>query len=218
MKKFVIFDLDGTLVDSIYDLADCVNLSLRKFALPENTLEEYYSFVGNGMESLVRSAMKHRASDDELYTCVRSEFDKLYKEHCNDKTIPYEGVAELLGRFQDAGIKTAVLTNKAHQFVDSILKKCFPEHSFSAAWGNRETFERKPDPQALLAMVKESGVEVADCVYVGDSEVDVNTARNAGMDLVCVLWGFRSKAQLTASGADLMVSDCNELFDAIISL
>lgn len=218
MKKFVIFDLDGTLVDSIYDLADCVNLSLRKFSLPENTLEEYYSFVGNGMESLVRKSMKERSADDDLYLKVRKEFDKLYKEHCNDKTIPYCGVPDFLQKLQNTGVKTAVLTNKADEFVGGILRKCFPEHTFSFAWGNREEFERKPDPQALLAMVKEAGFEVADCVYVGDSEVDVNTAHNAGMALVCVGWGFRSEAELRASGADVIVSDCDELFKEITSL
>ncbi len=218
MKKFVIFDLDGTLVDSIYDLADCVNLALRKFGLSENTLSEYYSFVGNGMEHLVRTSMKSEESNDELYQKVRQDFDLLYREHCNDKTVPYAGVAELLSRLEEAKIKTAVLTNKAEEFVDGILKKCFPNHNFSVAWGNKEGRKRKPDPEALLKLVEESGFEVSDCVYVGDSEVDINTAKNAGMDLVCVLWGFRSKEQLKDSSADIMVSDADELFEAIISM
>ena len=218
MKKIVIFDLDGTLVDSIYDLADCVNLALRKWNLRENTLEEYYSFVGNGMESLIRSSMKHRGGDDALYKKVRADFDLLYKEHCNDKTVPYDGVAELLEALNFQGIKTAVLTNKAEEFVEGILKKCFPHHNFSVAWGNKEGRKRKPDPEALLSLVKESGFNISDCVYVGDSEVDVKTARNASMDLVCVLWGFRSREQLIESGAELMVSDSKELYDALISM
>lgn len=218
MKKFVIFDLDGTLVDSIYDLADCVNLALKKLSLGENTLEEYYSFVGNGMENLIRTAMKQKGNDEDLYKKVRREFDLLYAEHCNDKTIPYEGVEELLEKLNSRGIKTAVLTNKAHEFVDGIVKKCFPSHNFVAAWGNKEGRKRKPDPEALLTLVLESGFEVSDCVYVGDSEVDVKTAKNAGMDLVCVLWGFRSKAQLTESGAELMVANAQELYNALISM
>ncbi len=218
MKKFVIFDLDGTLVDSIYDLADCVNSSLRKFGLSENTLSEYYSFVGNGMENLIRTSMKSEANNDELYKKVRQEFDLLYREHCNDKTVPYEGVAQLLSKLEAEKIKTAVLTNKAEEFVDGILKKCFPNHNFSVAWGNKEGRKRKPDTEVLLKLVEESGIEISDCVYVGDSEVDVNTAKNAGMDLVCVLWGFRSEEQLKDSGAAIMVSDADELFEAIISM
>ena len=218
MKKLIIFDLDGTLVDSIYDLADCVNAALRMHDLPENSLEEYYSFVGNGMENLIRCAMKQRADDDTLYRLIRADFDVIYKEHCNDKTIPYDGVARLLAKLCEQGIYTAVLSNKAHEFVDGILKKCFPEHTFSFAWGNREGFKRKPDPEALWALVKEAGYEIDDCIYVGDSEVDVKTARNAGMDLVCVLWGFRSKEELKANGADVMVADCEELYKTIISM
>lgn len=218
MKKFVIFDLDGTLVDSIYDLADCVNLALRKFGLRENTLQEYYSFVGNGMENLIRTAMKLRGNDEALYKKVRSEFDMLYREHCNDKTIPYEGVAKLLEKLNSQGIETAVLTNKAHEFVEGILKKCFPQHKFSAAWGNQDGRKRKPDPEVLLMLVKESGFEIAECVYVGDSEVDVKTAKNAGMDLVCVLWGFRSEQQLEEAGAELTVTDASELYDVLISM
>lgn len=218
MKKLVIFDLDGTLVDSIYDLADCVNSALRKFSLSENTLSEYYSFVGNGMESLVRKSMKSHGNDDNLYKQVRGEFDALYKEHCSDKTVAYEGLASMLSKLTDKGIATAVLTNKAHEFVDGILHRCFPEHKFTVAWGNKEGRKRKPDPEALIALVEQEGCDVADCVYVGDSEVDVSTAKNAGMDLVCVLWGFRSETQLKACGADIMVKDAQELYETLISM
>ena len=218
MKKFVIFDLDGTLADSIYDIADCTNLALKKFGLGENTLKEYYSFVGNGMENLIRTSMKSEGGNDELYKQVRCEFDLLYREHCNDKTVPYEGVAELLSRLDAKKIKTAVLTNKSEEFVDGILRKCFPEHNFAVAWGNKNGRKRKPDPEALLELVKNAGCEVSECVYIGDSEVDVKTARNAGVDLICVLWGFRSKAQLIESGAEIMVSDADELFEKIISI
>ncbi len=218
MKKLVIFDLDGTLVNSIYDLADCVNLALREHKLPENTLQEYYSFVGHGMENLIRTSMKSRGGNDELYKKVRSTFDALYAAHCNDKTVAYEGVAELLAKLRANGIETAVLTNKAHEFVEGILHKCFPCHNFPIAWGNRQGLKRKPDPESLFALIKEAGCEISDCVYVGDSEVDVHTAHNAGVDLVCVDWGFRSRQQLLLSGAKTIVSDADELFKILISL
>ncbi len=218
MKKLVIFDLDGTLVDSIYDLGDCVNTALRFFGLPENTLSEYYSFVGNGIENLIRTSLKDRGNDDELYKKVREVFDREYKAHSNDKTCPYEGVEALLDVLSEKGIETAVLTNKAEEFVGAILKKSFPNHEFSVARGQREGIPRKPDPEALLRLIEERGFQIQDCVYVGDSEVDVRTARNAGMDLICVLWGFRSREELETSGAEIMVSDTDELLREILSM
>ncbi len=218
MKKLVVFDLDGTLVDSIYDLADCANTALRMNNLPENTLSEYYTFVGNGMENLIRTSMKFQGGNNELYRKVRGDFDKEYKAHCNDKTCAYEGVAQLLSELMRKGIATAVLTNKADEFVGGILHKCFPEHKFEAFWGQRQGIERKPSADGLLKLISELGFEKEDCVYIGDSEVDVKTACNAGVDLICVLWGFRSKEELVSSGAELMVSNTDELLNAIITI
>ena len=218
MKKFVIFDLDGTLVDSIYDLGDCVNTALRAYDLPENTLEEYYSFVGNGIENLIRTSMKSKGDDDELYKKVRVVFDREYKLHSNDKTVPYEGVGEVLHILSEKGISTAVLTNKAEEFVPEILHKAFPSHKFTYAWGQREDIPRKPDPQGLLKLIEESGFELSQCVYIGDSEVDVKTARNAGVDLICVLWGFRSREELVSSGAETLVFSADELLEKILSM
>ena len=218
MKKFAIFDLDGTLVDSIYDIAHCVNTALRAHNLSENTLKEYYSFVGNGMENLIRTSLKEHGNNDELYKKVRKTFDYEYKLHSNDKTCPYEGVAELLERLAEKGIETAVLTNKADEFVDEILAKAFPSHKFAFAWGQRAGIERKPSPQGLLKLIEEAGFVKEDCVYIGDSEVDVETARNAEMDLICVLWGFRSEAQLLEAGAEIMVSDTSALLSQILAV
>ena len=218
MKKLVVFDLDGTLVNSIYDLADCVNYALYAHSLPLNDLEEYYAFVGHGMENLLRTSMKSQGNNDELYKKVRKTFDERYAQHSSDKTVAYHGVAELLDRLNGLGVKTAVLTNKADVFVEGILSKCFPRHSFCLAWGQREGMKRKPDPESLYALVAEAGCSLNDCVYVGDSEVDVHTAHNAGVDLVCVDWGFRSREQLLESGAEVIASDAAELFDALDSL
>lgn len=218
MKKLVVFDLDGTLVNSIYDIADCVNLALSSENLPQNSLKEYYTFVGNGMENLIRRALKDKSEDENLYKAVRTRFDILYKEHCNDKTTPYEGVPELLQRLNSQGIMTAVLTNKAHEFVTGILHRCFPDHRFHIALGNKDCIARKPDPHGLLYLIEEAGVSLSDCVYVGDSEVDVATAENAGMDLVCVTWGFRSVEELVSSGAKVLISSAEELYNTIINM
>ena len=218
MKKIIVFDLDGTLVNSIYDLADCTNKALSMYGLPQNSLGEYYTFVGNGMENLIRTAMKDKGADDELYKKIRRDFDKLYAEHCNDKTVPYEGIEELLEKLQAKGYKTAVLSNKAHRFIDSILKKCFPYHEFSLAWGQQEGIKRKPDGEGVEKLLETLGCSKEECVYIGDSDVDVITAHNAGVDMIGVLWGFRSEEELVSTGAAYIAKTPEELFDIIISM
>lgn len=217
MKKLVIFDLDGTLVNSIDDLGNSVNYALKQFSLEENTIDEYYQFVGNGMEHLVRSAMKSKGDDNELYSKVRNVFDEYYANHCNDLTCAYEGISQLLARLSESGIETAVLSNKADRYIGNILNKNFPDHKFLAAWGQREGIERKPSGDGLIKMIAELGYSRSECVYVGDSEVDVLTAQNAGVDLICVLWGFRSEQILKDHGADNITDSTDTLFDRIIN-
>lgn len=218
MKKIAIFDLDGTLVNSIYDLAGSVNIALRNASLPENELEDYYYFVGNGMEHLVRSAMREKGSDDELYRIIRADFDRQYAIHCNDKTCAYEGLSELLQRLHTAGIKTAILSNKAESFIKGIVEKNFPENNFLAAWGQREGVERKPSGDGVKKLLKELRYRESECVYIGDSDVDVLTARNAGVDIIGVLWGFRTREELEKAGADRIAATPQELYDHIVSI
>ncbi|MBR3971721.1 MAG: HAD-IA family hydrolase [Ruminococcus sp.] len=218
MKKIVIFDLDGTLVNSIYDLADCTNKALSMWNLPQNSLKEYYTFVGNGMENLIRTAMRDKGTDDELYRVVRRDFDSLYAEHCNDKTVPYEGIAELLKSLADKGIDTAVLSNKAQMYVPSVLHKAFPHHEFSLAWGQQEGIKRKPHGEGIEKLLETLGFTKDECVYIGDSDVDVITARNAGVDMIGVLWGFREKEELLENGAPYIAETPEELFEIITSI
>ena len=218
MKKIAIFDLDGTLVNSIYDLADCVNKALAKAGLPQNSLEEYYTFVGNGIENLIRVSMRDKGSDNELYKVIRKDFDALYAEHCNDKTVAYDGVSKLLCDLSAEGIDTAVLSNKAHEYVGVILEKCFPNHKFSAAWGQQNGIRRKPDGEGVEKLLELLGYTKDDCVYIGDSDVDVYTAENAGVDMIGVLWGFRGKEELVSTGAKYIAADTQELFRIITGM
>ena len=218
MKKLVIFDLDGTLVNSIYDLADCVNKALENANLPQNSLNEYYTFVGNGIENLIRVSMRDKGDDNELYKIIRKDFDALYKEHCNDKTVAYDGIAELLCNLSAKGIDTAVLSNKAHEYVGVILEKCFPNHKFSAAWGQQKDIKRKPDGEGVEKLLELLGYQKEDCVYIGDSDVDVYTAQNADVDMIGVLWGFRGEQELVSTGAKHIASTPLELFRIITEM
>ncbi len=218
MKKIAIFDLDGTLINSIYDLADSVNAALALWDLPCHSTASYYTFVGNGMEHLVRTAMGDKGSDDTLYSQVRADFDRIYAEHCNDKTCAYDGLEDVLSKLESAGIDTAVLSNKAHVYVGDILKKNFPHHSFSLAWGQQDGIKRKPDGEGVLRMLDALGYDQSDCVYIGDSNVDVLTAQNAGVDVIGVLWGFRSEEELREYGAQNIVSTPEQLYNMIITL
>lgn len=218
MKKIVIFDLDGTLVNSIYDLADCVNKALVMSGLPQNSLEEYYTFVGNGMENLIRTSMRDKGSSDDLYRIVRRDFDNLYSLHCNDKTVPYEGIAQLLKKLSDKGIATAVLSNKAQIYVPGILKKAFPDHSFLIAWGQQEGIKRKPCGEGVEKLLELAGYTKEECVYIGDSDVDVFTAQNAGVDMIGVLWGFRGKEELVGAGAKYIASAPEDIFRIITEM
>lgn len=215
MKKLVVFDLDGTLVDSIADLGIAVNIALKEYNLPLNPMSDYYTFVGNGIEDLVRRSMRDKGSDDELYLKVRKVFDAYYHAHSNDNTKAYEGVAEVLNELKLKGIRTAVLTNKAHEYVGDILSKCFPDFTFDLYYGQRQGIERKPHPQAFELLLAELNISKEDCLYIGDSEVDVKTAFNAEVDLVAVNWGYRSEETLKNTGAEIIVSTPKEILNYV---
>ena len=215
MKKLVVFDLDGTLVDSIFDLGNAVNFALKEYNLPLHPMSDYYTFVGNGMEDLVRRSMNEKGTDDELYKKVRKVFDEHYNAHSNDNTIAYKGVSELLSALRSKSVKTAVLTNKGHQYVGAILDRCFPEHKFDIYYGQRDGIERKPHPQSLELLLEELGVSKEDCLYIGDSEVDVKTAKNAEVDLVAVTWGYRSADVIRDAGAEILVNSPEEILNYV---
>lgn len=214
MYKAIIFDLDGTLVDTLYDLADAVNEGLRQAGLPAHDIDEYKYFVGNGRDKLVQRAMGEYY-DEAKADIVRDTFDSYYAEHCNDNVSAYDGCDEMLSKLSVLGIKTGVLSNKPDEFVDRILSNVYPDHSFTAAWGKRAQYPTKPNPTALIALMDELGVAAEDCLYIGDSDVDVYTARNAGVDMLGVEWGFRGAEELLDAGADKVVSSAAEILEYI---
>lgn len=216
MYSLVVFDLDGTLCNTLSDLANAVNAALISEGLPAHPESSYNQFVGNGVNNLIKSALGDKKDDKALFLKVKAYFDFYYPQHLCDYTASYAGIGELLGELSKRGIKTAVHSNKPHIYIDTILRTLYPEHQFSIAWGQQDRFERKPSPQALDAMISELGVDKESVLYVGDSDVDVYTAHNAGIKVCGVEWGFRGKDELISVGADYIAKDANELLDIIV--
>lgn len=207
----VLFDLDGTLVDSIDDLADAMNHALAQQGLPLHEVSAYRLMVGEGVETLARRALP--AGRSELLPGVLAAFRDHYAAHFADKTAPYPGIPELLARLPGAGCKLAVLSNKREDFTRAVVQALFPKVPFDQVRGERSGVPRKPDPTAAFDLARELGVPPEACAFVGDTAVDMDTARAAGMFAVGVLWGFRSKEELVNHGARVLLAHPLELLD-----
>lgn len=198
-KKAIIFDLDGTLLDTLIDLRDSVNAALSQNGFPERTTAEVRQFVGNGLGKLVERAIPDGKANP-LCEQVLADTRKIYAQKSNDSTKPYDGIPSLLHALLDKGYQLAVVSNKPDAQVKSLCKIYFPE--IPVAVGQREGFRLKPAPDSVQETIRLLACVPEDVVYVGDSEVDIQTARNAGIPCISVLWGFRSKQQLIEAGAD----------------
>ncbi len=216
MYKLVVFDLDGTLANTLLDLSNAVNAALDKYGLPTHPIESYNKFVGNGINNLISQVLMDKSDDKELHSKVKSYFDFYYPQHLCDSTVAYDKMETVLSQLSDMGVKTAVHSNKPHLYVPQILKKLYPDHHFDVAWGQQECFERKPSPQAVIVMMDKLCVDPEDVIYVGDSDVDVMTAHNAGIKVCGVAWGFRGVSELESAGADFIAKDANELMKVLI--
>ena len=191
MLNTVVFDLDGTLLDTLGDLASSVNYALRKHGLPECSLQEVRSFLGNGIVRLMQGAVKN-AVQGEAFEEVFQTFRSHYLEHCLDTTQPYPGILPMMEKLREAGVKMAIVSNKLHPAVQELSRRFFAELVTSAV-GESETVRRKPNPDGVLRALKEMGSRPDEAIYVGDSEVDWETARNAGLRCALVCWGFRDE-------------------------
>lgn len=218
MIKMAIFDLDGTLVNSLTDLALSVNKGLKKAGLEEKPIKNYNQYVGNGREVMIKRAMGEFGDNEELAAIVRETFNAEYAIHCNDNTSAYDGCERMLFELENHGIKTAVLSNKPDEFVVKILKKVYTNHTFTEAWGKKPEYKIKPDGEALEAMLAMHDIEKSECIYIGDSDVDVFTARNAGVKMAGVEWGFRGRDELMTAGAEFVASNPDELLRYILKL
>ena len=212
----LIFDLDGTLLDTLDDLADGVNAALRAHNHPEKTRDEVCAAVGNGMLKLMdRVIPGGRTAPD--FDQVFAYFKQYYAAHCEDKTAPYAGIPEQLQKWRDAGVKMAIVSNKADFAVKKLAATYFPD-TITVAIGENEAagIRKKPAPDTVDLALKELGVTRAEAVYIGDSEVDVETARNADMPCLSVTWGFRTRETLIAAGATTLIDTPQQLYDATV--
>lgn len=191
MKKAAIFDLDGTLVYSLPDIADAMNRSLEKAGLPTHPLERYNYMVGDGVINLARRAVGNRQDQLEyVLSCYRAD----YKLHCHEKTCLYNGVPEMLTRLNSAGLQLCIFSNKDQGDVESVVSCYMPDIPFACVLGRSDVRPVKPDPAGALYIVEKLGIAPAECWYIGDTDTDMFCGKRAGMDTVGAVWGFRGEA------------------------
>ena len=215
MFTHVIFDLDGTLMDTLEDLADATNWVCEQHGWPTHPLEAYKYFVGNGASKLLERAIPYEVEwTQELHTQVLEEFTLRYTAHKADKTRVYPGMPELLKRLREEGIPTAVLTNKPHWAAIPVVEQYLPG-LLTTVQGALPDMPTKPDPTLLHRLMEGIGAKPETTLFVGDSNVDIRTAKNGGLTSCGVLWGFRTREELLGEGADHLASTADELADVI---
>ncbi len=209
--KLIIFDLDGTLLNTLEDLADSGNYILSKYGFNQHSLDDYRYFVGNGIYKLVERILPENKREKTFVEEVRSEFMTYYDQHKADKTAPYQGIIELLEELQQRGIQMAIASNKAQEAMDPLVEFYFPTVTFAAVFGQRTGKPTKPDPDIVFDILNKTNISKSDTLYVGDTAVDMQTAKSAGVKSVGVLWGFRPKEELVQAQAELIIEKPEEL-------
>lgn len=211
--KGVIFDLDGTLVNSLTDLANSVNTVLTEYKLPTYDIESYKYRVGNGIRKLVERSLPEGKQD--LLEPALARFKEIYAKHNLDHTAPYDGIVDLLKALQQQNIKIGVCTNKHDEAAKEIIRIIFGDNIFDEIIGDKQGLKRKPDPGKVLMIAKYWGIKPEEIAYLGDSDVDMQTAQNANMFAVGVLWGFRDAEELQKNGADVLLENPLELLEKV---
>ena len=205
----VLFDMDGTVLDTLDDLCDSINHSLAEFSLPQVSREHVRQCLGNGAAFLVSHSIP-AGSSPELEADVLAFYKPWYDAHCLIKTAPYEGILPMMQSLKEQGLRLAIISNKPDRAVQELSDAFFPG-LLELSVGESPSVRRKPAPDTVLTAASQIGLSVDQCVYVGDSEVDLQTARNAGMDCISVTWGFRDETQLIEAGASVLVRTPEDL-------
>lgn len=215
MYKLVIFDLDGTLVNSLEDLGNACNSALERFGYPTHPMDSFRYFVGDGVPMLIHRALPESERSEENIARVKAVFDEIYGRNYNVCTRPYDGITELLDKLKAEGILIAVASNKPDNFTQTIVTSMFGD-TFSYVSGKKEGFEKKPDPQIALHIMEKLGVSPKDVLFAGDSSVDMQTAHNAGCDCIGCVWGFRTLQELTDNKATYIANSPIDIFNAAV--
>lgn len=217
MDRLVIFDLDGTLLNTIADLGNAANHTLAESGLPQHTLDEYRLMVGNGMRKLIERALPaHKAADTTFVDSTLAAFLAYYAEHIDLYTKPYPGITELISNLSAIGFKLAVASNKIQAGTEKLISRFFPGIPFVAVMGNSPDYPLKPDAALVEYIMNKAGTDRAHTIMVGDSGTDIQTARNAGIPVIAVSWGFRPRHELTA--ADYIADTAGQLSQLLVQL
>ena len=211
MKKLVIFDLDGTLLDTIADLANAANYALKQLGHPTHPVDTIRTYVGNGINKLLERALPEAERNEENVVRMRSHFVPYYDAHNADLSVPYPGIVALLEALQAKGVRIAVASNKYQEATEKLVKHYFPMIDFVEVLGQREGIPVKPDPSIVSDILTKANVSPEETLYVGDSGVDMQTAINAGVDAVGVTWGFRPRAELEGFCPKGLIDKAEEL-------
>lgn len=212
--KGVIFDLDGTLIDTIEDISDSVNEVLTIYGYPNHSYEDFKLKVGKGFKDLIKKSFPKDA-DEKIIENGVSLFVESYNKNYQNKTKPYEDVEEVLKELHKMGIKIGVNSNKRNDYTNQLITKCFNVIPFVAILGEREGIPKKPDPMSALEIAKLMNLNPSEILYIGDTKTDISTSKNAGMDSIGVLWGFRSFEELESHGATYIISNAMEILDIV---
>ncbi len=212
--KLVIFDLDGTLLNTLADLADGANFAMKHYNFPTHPLDSFRYMVGNGVPKLIERCLPESERSPEMIKEATEIFNGYYNVHYADNTRPYEGIPELLDALKNAGIKTAVASNKPDGFTRSLVKSFFGD-SFSIVHGSLPDVSKKPAPDIALRIMKNLGAAAEDTYFAGDSNVDIFTAHNAGVKSIGCLWGFRTREELTEAGAENLAEKPYDIYNIV---
>ena len=215
--KLAVFDMDGTICDTIEDLADAVNVALTALGYPTHTPDEYKYMVGHGIPNLIFRALPEDKRTEQEVTKAKEIMLGFYKEHFVDKTRAYEGINELLLKLKDEGIHIAVCTNKAQDMAEKVAEKLFGD-TFELVLGKTDDRPLKPDPSSVNEIMKRYGADISETVFIGDSGVDMQTAVNSKAIAIGVLWGFRGREELKQNGAEFIASTPNDIYEIIKKL
>ena len=209
--KLILFDLDGTLVNTLEDLAVSTNVALKEHGYPQHPIEAYKYFVGNGVYKLIERALPCEARTEEEINKIKESFIAYYDAHLTDYTKPYEGILETIEKLKMSGIQLAVVTNKPHAQALRVVRACFKPDTFIEVWGQREGIPHKPDPTVVRQIMTKYERVSDEVLYIGDSDVDMQTAKNAQVKGLGASWGFRAEEELLENGAWVVLQRNEEI-------